>query len=193
MKRKKVKFLLKRTLAKVLIGVALASSLHSFPVKNAKAEPLLVDAPIHFTSWDRHSDVNFNPNNTPHKQKKEFAPPELPYCRIVRADGRGVIIDYYPKDYNETHKAYTLRWAVNNLFRPSIGTITINYLYTAGYNVELGASDKAFIQDCLIRASRRVLDNTGGGVDGYGPYELLLKETKGRIFDNYVVKFRPPY
>jgi len=117
----------------------------------------------------------------------------LPYCRIKKADGQGVVIDYYPKDYNRKHKAYTLRWAVNDIFRASIGGVYIDYIYTAGYNVELKARDKAFITDCLIRASRKVLDNTGGGAGGFGPYELKIKEVDGDIFDQPGINFTEPY
>jgi hypothetical protein len=135
---------------------------------------------------------NQQQSQSPHKQKKEFTPPELPYCRIKRADWYGVVIDYYPEDYNKTKKAYTLRWAVNNISWYTIGGARVDYVYTAGYNVELGSYDKAFIQDCLIRASRKVLANSGTTAGSYSPYELVIKRIKGNIFGNCYIRFREP-
>jgi len=179
----------KRALVKTLTGLALASSLYGLPVKKANALDIIMPSGIIIEVPDETTQQSNL--QQPQKTKSEFTPPELPYCRIIRADGQGVVIDYYPKDYNRKHKAYTLRWVVDNISRYSTGGLYINYIYTAGYNVELKAQDKAFITDCLIRASRKVMDNTGGGAGGYTQDMLRIEEIDGNIFDSPGLYFSP--
>ena len=185
----------KGALVRTLLAVALVSFLYGLSARNANAlEMVYPSGLIMVFPEDNSASQTTRQSNPqqPQKTKSEFTPPELPYCRIIRADGQGVVIDYYPKDYNRKHKAYTLRWAVNDIFRASVGGVYIDYIYTAGYNVELGTSDKAFITDCLIRASRKVLENSGGGAGGYGPYELRIKKVDGDIFDQPGIDFTEP-
>ena len=194
---KVIKMSLKKTLAKALTGVALVSSLYGLPVKKANAFEIVL--PSGFIIEIPDKDSKNKHSNKLYKQKKEefdpskFNPPELPYCKLQRADGMGVVIYYYPKWYKKTGDYYRLSWIVDNLFRPSVGDIVVDYMYSAGYNVDLGARDKAFIQDCLLRATRKVLERTGGGVDGYGPYSLVVRKMEGNIFGDYIIQLGPPY
>ncbi len=183
---------------KKALPLALATTLISplYPTKVNKANALEIVS-IGFTI-DLSKNKTTKSNNL-YKQKKEefdpskFNPPELPYCKLQRADGMGVVIYYYPKWYKKTGDYYRLSWIVDNLFRPSVGDIVVDYMYSAGYNVDLGARDKAFIQDCLLRATRKVLERTGGGVDGYGPYSLVVRKMEGNIFGDYIIQLGPPY
>ena len=126
------------------------------------------------------------------KKTNEFKPPELPYCKIKRADWEGVVIDYYPSSYNKTGKYYTLRWAVENVNWYTIGGASVDYLFTAGYNVELGSRDKAYIQDCLIKASRKVLSHSGWCAGSCNPYGLVIEKIDGNVFDRISIDFDEP-
>jgi hypothetical protein len=179
---------------KKALPFALATTLISplYPAKENKANAIELIS-IGYSFLDKQTQTTSSNNSNLYKQKKqEFKPPELPYCRIKRADWEGVVIDYYPEDYNKTEKAYTLRWAVNNINWYTIGGARVDYVYTSGYNVELGSYDKAFIQDCLIRASRKVLANSGTTAGSYSPYELVIKRVKGNVFGNCYVRFGEP-
>jgi len=192
---KVIKMSLKKTLAKALAGVALVSSLYGLPVKKANALEMVYPSGLIMVYPDKDSKTKHS--NKLYKQKKEefdpskFNPPELPYCKLQRADGMGVVIYYYPKWYKKTGDYYRLSWIVNDIYR-AVGGLFIDYIYSAGYNVDLGARDKAFIQDCLLRATRKVLERTGGGTDGYGPYSLIIKKIKGDVFDWIGFDFTTP-
>ena len=192
---KVIKMSLKRTLAKALTGAALVSSLYGLPVKNANAFEIVLPSGFIIETPDKDSKTKHS--NKLYKQKKEefdpskFNPPELPYCKLQRADGMGVVIYYYPKWYKKTGDYYRLSWGIDRISRFSSGGLYIKYIYSSGYNVDLGASDKSFIWDCLLKATRKVMDRTGGGAGGYTQSMLKLEETDGSIFNRPGLYFGP--
>ena len=107
------------------------------------------------------------------KKTNEFKPPELPYCKIKRADWEGVVIDYWDKN-GEKH---TYRWGVNQ-----------PHWYSGGASVELvyqyreqddGTRDYEGLDECIIRAGKKVLyDKYIGGIG-----HLYIEEMDGYIFD----------
>jgi hypothetical protein len=197
---KKIELIYKMELRKKLLPLLLAPALFFENLTKSKAGDKFSFWYVPFTGevkkvaciYKTATTTNQHINKTLYKQKQEkqeFKPPELPYCRVVRADWQGVVIDYYPEDYNETKKAYTLRWAVNNINWYTIGGANVELLYTAGYNVELGSYDKAFIQDCLIRASRKVLANSGTTAGSYS----LVRIKRARLYVSGCVSYNPSF
>ena len=117
--------------------------------------------------------------STPHKQKKEFTPPELPYCRIKRADWEGVVIDYWDK-WGEKH---TYRWGVNN---PAwyVGGATVDLVYEYPEQDD-GTRNYEGLDECLIRAGKKVLKDSYYGGDG----NLYIKKMTGYIFDHLTLYY----
>ena len=128
-------------------------------------------------------DTNSTSNDstsTPHKQKKEFTPPELPYCRIKRADWEGVVIDYWDK-WGEKH---TYSWVVERPFWYSDTGASVDLVYP--YRIQ-NAGDEDFdgLEECLVRAGKKVLTDSYYG--GEGP--LYIDEIDGYPFDKVVLYY----
>ena len=173
---------LKKTLVKLLAGTMLFSSLYNLPTKRANAD-FLINVPVVGVPVKRSkTTTNQHTNKTLYKQKQEkqeFKPPELPYCRVVRADWEGVIIDYWDK----RGKKHTYRWAV-----------TQPHWYVGGATVDLvheypeqdnGDRDYEGLDECLIRAGKKVLTDSYYG--GEGP--LYIDEIDGYPFGKVVLYY----
>ena len=121
-----------------------------------------------------------NHKSTSHKQKKEFTPPELPYCRIKRADWEGVVIDYWDK-WGEKH---TYSWVVERPFWYSDTGASVDLVYP--YRIQ-NAGDEDFdgLEECLVRAGKKVLTDSYYG--GEGP--LYLDEIDGYPFDKITIYY----
>ena len=120
-----------------------------------------------------------NSNLYKQKKKQEFKPPELPYCRVVRADWEGVVIDYWDK----RGKKHTYRWAV-----------TQPHWYVGGATVDLvheypeqdnGDRDYEGLDECLIRAGKKVLEDSYAGGNG----NLYIKKMTGYVFDHLTLYY----
>ena len=128
-------------------------------------------------------DTNSTSNDstsTPHKQKKEFTPPELPYCRIKRADWEGVVIDYWDK-WGEKH---TYSWVVERPFWYSDTGASVDLVYP--YRIQ-NAGDEDFdgLEECLVRAGKKVLTDSYYG--GEGP--LYIRKIRGYPFDKITIYY----
>jgi hypothetical protein len=185
-----MKMSLRKTMAKALTGIALASSLYGLPIKKARAGPIMINQALYFTPWHSStSEVVFeskdpqtsskNSNLYKQKKKQEFKPPELPYCRVVRADWEGVVIDYWDK----RGKKHTYRWAV-----------TQPHWYVGGATVDLvheypeqdnGDRDYEGLDECLIRAGKKVLEDSYAGGNG----NLYIKKMTGYVFDHLTLYY----
>ena len=171
---------LRKTMAKALTGIALASSLSGLPVKKANAWELILPSGLTITYKDNPQTSSSNNSNLyKQKKKQEFKPPELPYCRVVRADWEGVVIDYWDK----RGKKHTYRWAV-----------TQPHWYVGGATVDLvheypeqdnGDRDYEGLDECLIRAGKKVLEDSYAGGNG----NLYIKKMTGYVFDHLTLYY----
>ena len=186
---------LKRILAKALISVALVSSFYGLPTKKANAfkiiypNGLVVEyiGTIDKTTRQTSNIKNLYKQNT-NKQKQEFTPPELPYCKINYAGRKGINVTYWTKD----GKKYDLSWAVTNVTAGIGGaTVSLRALYTNGnYSVyELSSTDYSKLVNCVAEAAKDAIAgphyNPGVDVD-----KLYLKQVKGDLKNYSVFKFR---
>ena len=120
-------------------------------------------------------------NSNLYKQKKqEFKPPELPYCRIKRADWEGVVIDYWDK-WGEKH---TYSWVVERPFWYSDTGASVDLVYP--YRIQ-NAGDRDFdgLEECLVRAGKKVLKSKYYGGSG----TLYLDEIDGYPFDKITIYY----
>jgi len=128
-----------------------------------------------------NSQTTSSNNSNLYKQKKqEFKPPELPYCRIKRADWEGVVIDYWDK-WGEKH---TYRWGVNNPYWYGGTGASVELVYEYREQDD-GTRNYEGLEECLIRAGKKVLTDSYYG--GEGP--LYIDEIDGYPFDKVVLYY----
>ena len=125
-----------------------------------------------------------NSNLYKQKKKQEFKPPELPYCRIKRADWEGVVIDYWDK-WGEKH---TYRWGVNNPYWYGGTGASVELVYEYREQDD-GTRNYEGLEECLIRAGKKVLTDSYYG--GEGP--LYIDEIDGYPFDKVVLYYTTRY
>ena len=170
-----MKMSLKKTLAKALTGVALASSLYGLPVKKANAIEIIMPSGIIVELPDRTTQ-----QSNQQTQQKEFTPPELPYCRIKKADWNSVVIDYWDKR-GEKH---TYSWVVERPFWYSDTGASVDLIYP--YRIQNdGTRDFEGLEECLIRAGKKVLKSKYYGGSG----TLYLDEIDGYPFDKITIYY----
>ena len=98
-----------------------------------------------------------NHKSTSHKQKKEFTPPELPYCKIKYYDSNSVVIDFWQKD----GKKRELHYLVTNITE-GMYSATVEFKHSSNgkdYGAwELNGEERAYLTDvCLYRAAKKIL------------------------------------
>jgi hypothetical protein len=158
---------------------ALATALISplYPAKENKANAL--DIVMGFC-LGCDQDTSSNNSNLYKQKKQEFKPPELPYCRVVRADWEGVVIDYWDK-WGEKH---TYSWVVERPFWYSDTGASVDLVYP--YRIQ-NAGDRDFdgLEECLVRAGKKVLEDSYYG--GEGP--LYIRKIRGYPFDKITIYY----
>jgi hypothetical protein len=184
-----MKMSLRKTMAKALTSIALASSLAGLPVKKANAFEIIYSNGLvveYLGTVNKNSNgeskttSSNNSNLYKQKKKQEFKPPELPYCRIKRADWEGVVIDYWDK-WGEKH---TYRWGVNNPYWYGSTGASVELVYEYREQDD-GTRNYEGLEECLIRAGKKVLTDSYYG--GEGP--LYIDEIDGYPFDKVVLYY----
>ena len=134
-------------------------------------------SPLYFTKESKANTIEFYPviiiedststatettssndsTSTPHKQKKEFTPPGLPYCKIKYYDSNSVVIDFWQKD----GKKRELHYLVTNITE-GMYSATVEFKHSSNgkdYGAwELNGEERAYLTDvCLYRAAKKIL------------------------------------
>ena len=161
---------------------ALATALISplYPAKENKANAIELIS-VGYSFLDKQTQTTSSNNSNLYKQKKqEFKPPELPYCRIKRADWEGVVIDYWDK-WGEKH---TYSWVVERPFWYSDTGASVDLVYP--YRIQ-NAGDRDFdgLEECLVRAGKKALKSKYYG----GSATLYLDEIDGYPFDKITIYY----
>ena len=131
---------------------------------------------------------NSKTSQSPHKQKKEFTPPELPYCRVKYAGLKGISVDYWTRD----GRKYTLSWAVTNVWGGWGGaTVSLKAMYTHGnYGVwELSAKDYSKLLNCVAEAAKDALTGPSYNPFGVDVDKLYLSKVEGDLKDEVDLEF----
>jgi len=168
----------KGALVKTLTGLALVYSLFGLLVKNANAIEFVLPSGVRFVLPDETTRQS-NPQQ-PQKTKSEFTLPELPYCRIKKADWSSVVIDYWDKK-GEKH---TYSWVVERPFWYSDTGASVDLVYPYRLQND-GTRDFEGLEECLIRAGKKVLKSKYYGGSG----TLYLDEVEGYPFDKMTIYY----